>query len=55
MKNKKITGKNFCVLFLLLASLGFITAICSFAQTEEKPLEYEVEVILIEIPVCLCC
>ncbi len=51
MKNKKITGKNFCVLFLLLASLGFITAICSFAQTEEKPLEYEVEVILIEIPV----
>ncbi len=47
----KRKGIKACVLFFLLAGFGFNGSVPTFSQTEEKPLEYEAEVVLIEIPV----
>ncbi len=51
MIQKTFIKKIVYALLLLTIFLGFNTTISSSPQTQEKPLEYEVEVVLIEIPV----
>jgi len=51
MTRKIFVRKLSYVLVSLLLFLGFNLIISSSSQTQEKPLEYEVEVVLIEIPV----
>jgi len=51
MSYKIITRITVFILFFLTIFLGFNTSVSSAPQTQEEPLEYEVEVVLIEIPV----
>lgn len=51
MIQKTFMKKIVYALLLITIFLGFNTTISSSPQTQEKPLEYEVEVVLIEIPV----
>ena len=51
MKLKTKTKTVALTLFFLTILFFLVTDIPSSAQTQEKPLEYEVEVVLIEIPV----
>lgn len=51
MIQKTFMKKIAYALLLITIFLGFNTTISSSPQTQEKPLEYEVEVVLLEIPV----